>query len=81
MERMPENFDKKDKEIGQKALRVIEGILDGTIPADKVAQTGIRNATPETVKEVLEKNTVVTPAMKRDAEIANLKHNLKEDED
>ncbi len=79
MERMPENFDKK--EVGQEALKVIRGVLGGTIPAEDVIKTGTVLATPETVKEVLKENTVVTPAMERDAEIANLKHNLKEDED
>lgn len=73
---MPE---KSDKNVSEESLKVIRGVLDGTIPAGEVTQTGIRNATPETVKKVLEENTVVTSAMKRDAKIADLKHNLKED--
>lgn len=74
-----EEFPESDKKIGEDALRVIRGVLDGTIPNGDVVQTGIRNATPKTVEKVLEENTVVTPAMERDARIADIKHNLKED--
>lgn len=76
MERMPK---KQNENVGEEALRVIRGVLDGVIPADEVVKIGIRNATPETVEKVLEEHTNVTDAMKRDAKIADLKHNLKED--
>lgn len=76
MERMPENSDEKT---GEEALKVMRGVLDGTIPGKDVIKTGINNATGETVKKVLKENTIVTPAMERDAKIADLKHNLKKD--
>ena len=79
MEGMPENFDKK--EVGKEALKVIRDVLDGIIPAGEVTQTGIRNATPETVKKVLEENTVVTPIMKKSSEIADIEHKKKLGED
>lgn len=78
MERMPENSDKKT---GEEALRVIRGVLGGTIPSKDVIETGINNATEETVKKVLEENTAVTSAMKKGAEIADIEHKKKLGED
>lgn len=75
---MPENPDKKT---GEEALRVIRGVLDGTIPSDEVAKTGIRDATPESVRGVLEENTVVTKRMGIDAKAADFKHKQGLDKD
>ncbi len=75
-----EGIPKKSTDIGEDALRVIKGVLDGTTPSKDITKTGTALAMPETVKEVLEKNTVVTPAMERDARVADIKHNLKENE-
>lgn len=74
MEGIPQ---KDDKSFGKEALRVIRGVLDKTIPSEDIAKTGTVLATPETVKKVLEENTIVTPAMKEDARIADIEHEKK----
>ncbi len=76
-----ESFE-KSKKAGEEAIKVMKGVLDGTIPSSEAAKDGVSNATPESVKGVLAEHSNVTKAMEIDAAAADLRHkaSLKEDD-